>query len=313
MENIFDITVVLPVYNGGEYLQLSIDSVLNQQGVNIEFLIVDDCSTDGSWEYLQNIKDNRVALFRNTFNRGLFYNLNFLIKKSNSNLIKLWSQDDLMNEGCLLSFVNFHSKLDTIGFSYSSCEKIDEYGNVKNTILKDNTPEIISKDLHASICYYTGSIAGNIANVCITKNALDKVGLFNESMKISADFDMWVKLAKYYNIGFINIPLVKIRDHNGQLSRQEKFYVNHVEEDARVYNYLNSYISKDVQIKYNYYFVHYKLVFYFSLLIRSLVRVRFLQAFKIARIISRFTSLLTLVFIYVRIKLFRNVRKEFSI
>src|SRR5688572_16773922 len=88
------ISVILPVYNGGEYLKQSVESVLTQSLNNFELLILDDCSTDGSWSYLQSLDDNRIELYRNEKNKGLFYNLNFLIKASNSPLVKLWAQDD---------------------------------------------------------------------------------------------------------------------------------------------------------------------------------------------------------------------------
>lgn len=187
------ITVILPVYNGGHYLMASVESVLKQRYSSYEFLILDDCSTDDSWHYLESIKNENITLYRNEKNRGLFYNLNFLIKKSRSSLIKLWAQDDIMYPNCLESFVHFFEQYPQVGFAYCGIKNIDEGGNIKQQDYTDTTPQIISTELHARIAYFTGSIAGNIANVCINRMALDKVGLFNEQMKISADFDMWVR------------------------------------------------------------------------------------------------------------------------
>ena len=169
------ISVILPVYNGGEYLKKSLQSVLKQGFHNFEILIIDDCSTDGSLEYLQSITAPRISLFKNEQNRGLFFNLNFLISQSKSPLIKLWAQDDIMYPQCLGRFVAFHEQYPEIGFSYSGRDIIDEEGNIKSNDTVDNTPTIISTALHSKIAYYTGSIAGNIANVCINKNALISV------------------------------------------------------------------------------------------------------------------------------------------
>ena len=104
------ISVLLPVYNGGEYLKQSLKSILNQEFADFEFLIMDDCSTDGSFEYLKSISDPRISLFENQQNRGLFFNLNYLIGLSTSSLIKLWAQDDIMYPQCLGSFVSFHKQ-----------------------------------------------------------------------------------------------------------------------------------------------------------------------------------------------------------
>ena len=73
----YPISIILPVYNGEKYLKICVDSVLNQTYSNFEFLIIDDCSTDSSWEYLNSLTDRRVKLFRNEKNKGLFFNLNF--------------------------------------------------------------------------------------------------------------------------------------------------------------------------------------------------------------------------------------------
>ena len=307
------ITIILPVYNGGNYLIESVNSVLQQSLSNFELLIIDDCSNDGSWEYLNNINDDRIQLFRNATNKGLFYNLNFLIEKSNSDLIKLWSQDDIMNPNCLRSIVDFHNTNKNLGFSYSQREMMNEFGQIKQVVNNDNTPEIISKDLHARIAYYTGSVAGNIANVCINKIALSKVGLFNESMKISADFDMWVRMAEYFEIGHINSRLIKLRDHTGQLSRQEKLFANHVEEDAQVYKYLNGYIDYKLKHDSRYYFVHYKLLYYYTLMIKSILKGAFTSAYRIGKAISGFENLFFMTVIFFKVKLLAIKPKPFSI
>ncbi|MBS1735470.1 MAG: glycosyltransferase [Bacteroidetes bacterium] len=266
------VSVLLPVYNGGSYLKQSLQSVLNQQFTDFELLIIDDCSNDSSFEYLKSISDPRISLFQNSKNKGLFYNLNYLISQTKSPLIKLWAQDDVMYSQCLASFVSFHAAHPHIGFSYSGRDIINEHGEIKENKRIDTTPEIISTTLHARIAYFTGSIAGNIANVCISKAALDKVGLFNEQMKISADFDMWVRLAKDHDTGFIKEKLIQLRDHDNQLSRNEKYYINHVKEDMEVYHYLDSYVSDEQRREGHKTMRKNKMVFYYTLMIKSFLR-----------------------------------------
>ena len=169
------ISVILPVYNGGTYLKLSVESVLNQQYENFELLILDDYSNDGSREYLDGLSDKRIVYFKNKSNKGLFYNLNFLTEKSTTNLVKLWAQDDIMYPDCLGTVIAFHEAHPGISFSYSGRTIIDENDIVILNPVVDNTPEIVSFDLHARIAFFTGSIAGNIANVCINKKKLSRV------------------------------------------------------------------------------------------------------------------------------------------
>ena len=297
------ITVILPVYNGGKYLISSVESVLKQSYTNYEFLILDDCSTDDSWPYLDSIKKENVTLYRNEKNKGLFYNLNFLIKESKSGLIKLWAQDDIMYPHCLQSFVNFFEQYPQVGFAYSGIHNIDEAGKIKQHDYRDNTPQILSTVLHARIAYSTGSIAGNIANVCINRVALDKVGLFNEHMKISADFDMWVRLAKDHDTGFIGETLVQLRDHTGQLSRNESLYIDHVREDLQVYRNLNNYVSKELREEGKIIMRNSKLVFYYTLMVKSLLKGNITSTFSFFKELIRYDNFLKITYAFLRSKM----------
>jgi glycosyltransferase involved in cell wall biosynthesis len=307
------ITIILPVYNGGNYLIASVNSVLEQSLTNFELLIIDDCSTDGSWEYLNNIIDPRIKLFKNETNKGLFYNLNYLITQSNTELIKLWAQDDIMLSDCLQTFFAFFEIHPEVGFAYSQRIMIDENGFDKENNKVDNTPEIISKELHSTIAYYTGSIAGNIANVCIHKKSLEKVGLFNESMKISADFDMWVRIAEFFPVGHINQKLIKLRDHSGQLSRNEKYYLNHVKEDLIVYRKLNFYSDSKTKKYGKVMMRNHKLLFYFTLMIKAFLKCQFLLSIKYFKSLFRFDNVFILFINFLKIKLFKIKPISFTI
>lgn len=307
------ISVLLPVYNGGDYLKQSLQSVLKQTLHNVEILIIDDCSTDGSFEYLQSVSDDRISLFKNEQNRGLFFNLNFLIEQSKSPLIKLWAQDDMMYPQCLERFVDFHAAHPGIGFSYSGRDMIDENGKIKKNDKVDNTPTIISTELHAKIAYYTGSIAGNIANVCIAKQALDKVGLFKEQMKISADFDMWVRLAEHFETGFINEKLIQLRDHDGQLSRNEKYYINHVKEDLEVYRYLDGYVSNNLKKEGHSLMQNNKLVFYYTLMLKALSKGDFKTFASYVCTLHSYTNIAVLTGCFFRNKFFSHHKPGFTV
>jgi glycosyltransferase involved in cell wall biosynthesis len=302
------IVVILPVYNGGQYLKLSVESVLNQTFRDFAFYILDDCSTDESWAYLNSLQDTRVKLFRNEKNRGLFYNLNFLIKNSTSSLIKLWSQDDIMYPGCLARTVSFHQQYPQIGFSYSGRHYIDGDGAFMNQEVVDRTPEIVSTTLHSRIAFYTGSIAGNIANVTLSRAAVDKVGLFNEGMKISGDFDMWVRLARDHETGFINEPLIQLRDHKNQLSRQEKYYVFHLKEDLQVYDYLLGYVSPDERVEGRQLLRNFKLLFYYTLMVKALLKGRFKTFSRFYGSLAAFDNMGALTFSFLRQRVFQRAR-----
>jgi glycosyltransferase involved in cell wall biosynthesis len=308
------ITVILPVYNGMKFLELSIISVLKQSFTDFELLIIDDCSIDGSREYLNNIQDDRVKIFLNKENRGLFYNLNYLIKQSDSLLIKLWAQDDIMYPDCLEEIVLFHTQHPEIGFSYSGCNYIDGENKAELYNKIDTTPAIISQKLHTRIAFFTGSIAGNIANVTISKKALDKVGLFNEDMKISGDFEMWVRLAKEYPVGFIKKPLIQLRNHKGQLSKQSQYYIHHVKEDIAVYNFLLTYINEDQKKEGWLLLRNHKLLFYYTLMVKAFVKGEWKVARNFLKILHSFDNIFVLSWYFFRNRIiYRNRKRQFHI
>lgn len=280
--------------------------MLDQSLPVFELLIVDDCSTDGSYEWLSSLTDRRIQLFRNKTNKGLFYNLNFLVNKTTAPLVKLWAQDDIMYPNCLEGFERFHKAFPQIGFSYCERDHIDQDGVVKLSNHVDDTPAIISPALHARIAYYTGSIAGNIANVCINRSALDKVGLFDEGMKISADFDMWVRLAQFFETGFIKTKLIKLRDHSGQLSRNEKYYINHVREDLKVYRYLDTYVTAAQKQEGHKIMQTNKLSFYYTLMLKAYLAGKFKTGGKYFRLIAAYQPILPLTVSFLKAKLFNK-------
>lgn len=305
-----DISVILPVYNGLPYLQESVNSVLSQVDSDFELLILDDCSTDGSYEYLSSVNDTRIQLHRNDTNKGLFYNLNFLISKTSSGLVKLWSQDDVMHVNALKEIVAFHKKNPELGFSYTAVEYIDENGKRTKKVKDDPTPEIINQETHAHICFYCGSIAGNISNVTIKKEALQKVGLFNESMIISGDFDMWVRIAEFYNIGFIKQPLIILRDHSGQLSRQGKYYIRHIEEDAIAYKKLFSYLPDTLKYQGKKELRKYKLVFYYTLMVHAFLNGDIFDGAKFWKAIGRIDNPMVMLFYFIKNKFISKPKEQ---
>jgi len=89
------LSVVMPVWNGGKYLQPAIESILSQSYGDFEFIIVNDGSTDGSEEVIRSYKDSRIALVNNFGNLGLVKSLNKGLALASSELIARQDADDI--------------------------------------------------------------------------------------------------------------------------------------------------------------------------------------------------------------------------
>lgn len=64
------VTVLLTSYNHGDYIRGSIESILNQTFKDFELYIIDDCSSDNSWDIIQEYKDDRIIAIRHEKNEG---------------------------------------------------------------------------------------------------------------------------------------------------------------------------------------------------------------------------------------------------
>ena len=100
MEKTEKIDILLATYNGEEYINEQIDSILNQTYSNFRLLISDDNSTDKTLEILRDYekKDDRIKVFENKENKGVVKNFEFLLKKVESDLYMLSDQDDVWYE-----------------------------------------------------------------------------------------------------------------------------------------------------------------------------------------------------------------------
>jgi len=307
-----EISIVLPVHNGMRYLKESIQSILNQDFDNWELIICDDASSDGSWDYISSLFDDRIYIFRNSMNKGLFPTLNYLCKKAQSNLIKLWTQDDKMNNNCLSKIIEFHQKYPDIAFSYCDVEQIDEHGNIIPLSFQDFTPEYIPKELHDKIALYAGSVACNISSVTIVKDKLVEVGYFDDSIIIGGDFDMWVRLTAKYNIGRIPDRLIKIRNHSDQLSKSSNFLIYHMKEDLKIYKKLLERVD-DKTKKFGLYYLKWnKYPFYFSLMIKCLFEKNYQTAFLFLKEIAKYDNIIILFFRWVSIKVNRRIFNSYK-
>jgi hypothetical protein len=234
------ISVVLPTYNGSRYIRESVESVLAQDTDDFDLIICDDGSSDKTWSLLQPYAGPRCRLLRNERNRGLFPTLNRLIGEAPSAWVHLWSQDDRMLPGCLRRTCDFAAEHPEVGMIYSRMRFIDEAGNFVSEGKDDPTPSVLSSVFAARIMYFFGSISGNIANVSLRTDVFRELGPFREDLKVSGDYEYWVRLSGQYPIGFLPEPLIELREHRGQFSRQHTSALQFITENREIRQILRS-------------------------------------------------------------------------
>lgn len=124
------ISVLIPTYNVELYIEEAIDSILNQTYRNIEIIVVDDCSTDNTFNIVKKIaaNDNRLKVYRNNENRKISYTLNKALEYSTGEYIARMDGDDISALDKLeiqMNYLKDHRDVDLVGVSTIS---IDEDG-----------------------------------------------------------------------------------------------------------------------------------------------------------------------------------------
>jgi glycosyltransferase involved in cell wall biosynthesis len=300
------ISIVFPVYNGEKYLKKAITSVLEQTYKEFEFIICDDCSTDKSIDIVESYSDERIKFLKNTTNQGLFKTLNFMIQESKSEYIRLWAQDDIMKPQCLEMELQFHYQHPEVGMSYCARDLIDKAGKVIFYAPEDETPDVVIPELANQISFYHGSMPGNIANVMLKKSVLSDVGLFREDMRVSGDFEMWVRIMEKYPLGFVRQSLIYLRSHDEQFSRRRGSCVASMRENKEIFDTLMKRLPPQLAKYANTYRSYHHHTQYIHHVIRNILSLDLQIAFESYQEISKFENIFALIPLWVSKYLLRR-------
>ena len=189
------VSVIMSVYNDEENVANSIKSILNQTYLNYEFLIMDDGSTDETWEIMKSFQtnSNKIKLLKNKKNIGLTRSLNKLLAESQGNFIARQDSDDFSLRGRIESQISFIKEFNLHGCSTMSIDK-DKYKFVPR-ISHKITPLITSKIQNPFI---HGSLI-------IEKQCIDKIGGYNTDFYYSQDYKLTSDLLNQgYKIKILN-------------------------------------------------------------------------------------------------------------
>ncbi len=214
MDNYF-ISVIIPTYNRKEALIKAVDSVLSQTYTNFELIIVDDGSTDDtSLMFKDNDNENGKIKYIYQENGGVSKARNIGIKFAKGEFISFLDSDDEWFPKKLEKQIDFLKKNKNIKICHT------------NEIWIKNGVRINQHNKHKK---YGGWIYQKSLYLClispsaviIHKSVFEDVGMFNEEFKAGEDYDLWLRITPYYEIGFLDDFLIKkYGGHEDQLSIQ---------------------------------------------------------------------------------------------
>lgn len=217
------VSVVIPSYNHENYIEETIESILNQTFQDFEIIITDDGSTDKTVEKIKKFKDQRIQLFLFQNNIGACTALNNCITNSNGKYIAYVSSDDVWESDKLEKQVKFLDENQDIGVVLTKAKIIDENGeelNDKNHFYYS----IFDQENRSNFSWLKYFfLQGNCLchpSAMFRRSIYDDIGLYDERLANLPDLEMWVRVCLKHNINIIDEKLIKfrIRDNNANAS-----------------------------------------------------------------------------------------------
>lgn len=238
------ISIVIPVYNAARYLAQTVDSVLAQTITDWELIIVDDGSKDDSMVIARSYaaRDGRIRIVQQE-NRGVATarNRGFDAADPEARYIIFLDADDIWRRHTLETLVGMleadvravcaHGSIDCFTDEHAPGEdhagaaesrRFREYFSVRQGIVGRR---LVEWRQHSPTTFNVLVVRNAIATpgqVLIRRDALHKVGLFDETLSIAADWDLWLRLSSKGDFAFVDDVVLDYRRHGGNMSSQRQ-------------------------------------------------------------------------------------------
>lgn len=188
-------SVVMPSYNHAAFVKQSVNSVLNQGIKELELIVVDDGSSDGTPDLVAEIKDPRLTLIRLPENRKV-HPRNLALGLAKGKYIAFQNSDDEWEQGKLIEQLQLLENNKALTACFTAVKIIGADGNLLEGSWADGLFTTVNKSSAEWLRRFFDQ--GNclcLASAVIRSQSLKSIGNFRESLVQLADFDMWVRLA----------------------------------------------------------------------------------------------------------------------
>jgi glycosyltransferase involved in cell wall biosynthesis len=206
-----EVAVIIPTYNCAASLAEAIESVLAQTYRAFRIFVIDDGSTDATPQVLQPYSDRCVCLWQP--NAGAAAARNRGILESSSKYIAFLDADDLWHRSKLERQVDLLNRNPEVGLVCSDFAMVSATQHVGSQFARSRVPEDGRVFAHLlQDCFVSTPC------VVLRRQALDEVGIFNESLTVCEDMNLWLRIASRWKIAAIREVLVTVRRRSESLS-----------------------------------------------------------------------------------------------
>jgi len=216
------VSIVMSTYNHAPYVGEAIESVFAQSHGNIEFLITDDGSSDGSVDEISKFRDSRIIFVPSTSNRGACTATNELIAKARGRYICVMNSDDIWcSPEKIRDQLRILRERPEVGATFGRARFIDMHGAPINKAslpygrIFDQVNIPIARQQWLEQFFMHGNCLCH-PTVMIRKECYERLGGYRNTLRQVPDFDMWIRLARHHEIHVSQEELVSFRILPGQ-------------------------------------------------------------------------------------------------
>src|SRR3954451_2465598 len=198
------VSVVIPCYNYARFLPASVESALAQPGVDVDVLIVDDASTDGSGDLAEALAADhpRIRVHRSPTNRGNIATYNYGLAQVEGEYVFLLSADDMLTPGALSRAVRLMEANPSVGFTYGW--SIAFSGDPPPPARQRTRSWLVWKgeDWLADNCRRGTNVIVS-SDAVVRRSVLEQVGGYREDLPHSGDHEWWMRAAQVADVGMV--------------------------------------------------------------------------------------------------------------
>jgi glycosyltransferase involved in cell wall biosynthesis len=207
------ISVIIPTFDRPEFLQAALRSLLHQTVTDFEALVIDDGSSTDVLPVLDALDDGRIRYFRHESNRGEAAARNTgILHARGAYLAFLDDDDEWLPDKLRLQLDLFSRRPDTVGCVYGGYVAIRARDG---QVLRRRVPTKrgdLSRELLRS------NVLGAPLTVMLTRECVERVGLFDENIAFGVDYDLWIRVAQEFRFDFVPEIVARYTVHQRQLT-----------------------------------------------------------------------------------------------
>lgn len=205
------VSVCIPVYNSEHTIRQAIECALAQTYQNIEIIIVDNNSTDRTWDIVQSFSDARMRKYRNETNIGMVPNWNKCIDYASGKYIQFLHGDDVIESNCIEIKTRIAESDENISLVFSASHIINENNEILLLRRQFKTDCIIDGKKLAKKSFLSKNLYGEPTNVLFRRIVSEQLFFFSTNLCYSVDWELWMRLSILGNVGYSATPLMKYR------------------------------------------------------------------------------------------------------